>query len=51
MISPAGKVTHRNRIITDLPVERGNVVEMAACGGARWKIESVPQTHTERSSP
>jgi hypothetical protein len=33
MISPAGKVTHRNSFITDLPVDRGNVVEMAACGG------------------
>jgi hypothetical protein len=40
MISPAGKVTHRNSFITDLPVDRGNVVEMAACGGARWKIEN-----------
>jgi hypothetical protein len=37
MISPAGKVTHRNSFITDLPVDRGNVVEMAACGAARWK--------------
>jgi hypothetical protein len=40
MISPTGKVTHRNSFITDLPVERGDVVEMAACGGARWKIEN-----------
>jgi hypothetical protein len=40
MINSAGKVTHRNSFITDLPVDRGNVVEMAACGGARWKIEN-----------
>ena len=40
MIDPAGKVTHRNSFITDLPVDRGNVAEMAACGGARWKIEN-----------
>lgn len=40
MIDPTGKVTHRNSFITDLPVDRGNVAEMAACGGARWKIEN-----------
>jgi hypothetical protein len=40
IISPAGKVTHRNSFITDLSVDRCNVVEMATCGGARWKIEN-----------
>lgn len=40
IIGPTGKVTHRNSFITDLPVGRGNVAEMAACGGARWKIEN-----------
>jgi len=46
-----GKRTYHNSFITDLPVTSANVVELAACGRARWKIESVPQTHTERSSP
>ena len=45
-----GAVSYRNSFITDLPVDRDNVVELAACGRARWKVESVPQTHTERSS-
>jgi len=40
IISPTGKVTHRNSFITDLPVDRDNVAEMAACGAARWKIEN-----------
>jgi len=35
-----GKLTHRNSFITDLPVERGNVAEMAACGGHAGKIEN-----------
>jgi hypothetical protein len=26
--------------VTDPPVDRGNVVEMAACGRARWKVEN-----------
>ena len=47
---PTGKVTYRNSFITDLPVSRETVEERAACGRARWKIESVPQGHTERSS-
>lgn len=37
---PAGKLTHRNSFITDLPVGRDNVAELAACGRARWKIEN-----------
>jgi hypothetical protein len=36
----AGEVTYRNSFITDLPVDRDNVVELAACGRARWKIEN-----------
>ena len=35
-----GKVTYRNSFITDLPVGRDSVVELAACGRARWKIEN-----------
>ena len=36
----SGKVTHSNSFITDLPVGCDNVIEMAACGRARWKIEN-----------
>lgn len=36
----ASEVTYRNSFITDLPVDRDNVVELAACGRARWKIEN-----------
>ena len=46
-----GKRTYYNSFVTDLDVNAGNVAELAACGRARWKIESVLQTHTERSSP
>ena len=35
-----GTVTYRNSFITDLPVHRDNVAELAACGRARWKIEN-----------
>jgi hypothetical protein len=38
--NPKGEVTYRNSFITDLPVGRDNVVELAACGRARWKIEN-----------
>ena len=36
----AGDVTYRNSFITDLPVDRDTVVDLAACGRARWKIEN-----------
>jgi hypothetical protein len=35
-----GKRTYHNSFVTDLPVTSGNVVELAACGRARWKIEN-----------
>jgi hypothetical protein len=35
-----GNLTCRNSFITDLPVNRENVGELAACGRARWKIEN-----------
>lgn len=35
-----GKITYRNSFVTDLPVGRDSVVELAACGRARWKIEN-----------
>lgn len=37
---PNGKVTGRHSFITNLPVDKHNVAEMAACGRARWKIEN-----------
>ena len=37
---PNGKETFHNSFITDLPVNRDTVVEIAACGRARWKIEN-----------
>ena len=40
MRDPAGKITYRNSFITDLPVDRSNVADLAACGRARWKIEN-----------
>jgi hypothetical protein len=33
-------VTYRNSFITDLDVGRENVVNLAAAGLARWKIEN-----------
>jgi hypothetical protein len=36
----SGKVTYRNSFVTDLPVNKGNVAELAACGRARWKFEN-----------
>ena len=35
-----GNLTYRDNFITDLPVNRENVAELAACGGARSKIEN-----------
>ena len=40
IVDAAGKVTYRNSFVTDLPVNKGNVAELAACGRARWKIEN-----------
>jgi hypothetical protein len=48
LVKPDGEVTYRNSFITDLAVGADNVAELAACGRARWKIESVPQSHTKR---
>ena len=36
----AGKLTYTNSFVTDLPVDRHTVAELAACGRARWKIEN-----------
>lgn len=40
IVDPAGKVTYRNSFVTDLPVNKTNVAELAACGRSRWKIEN-----------
>jgi Transposase DDE domain len=40
IVDPTGKVTYRNSFVTDLPVNQGNVAELAACGRSRWKIEN-----------
>jgi len=49
IVDAAGKVTYRNSFVTDLPVGRENVAELAGCGRARWKIENetfnVLKTH------
>ena len=37
---PKGKVTYRNRFVTDLPVDRSTIVELAACGRVKWKVEN-----------
>jgi hypothetical protein len=31
---------YRNNFVTDLAIGRDNVVERAACGRARWKVEN-----------
>jgi hypothetical protein len=36
----SGKVTYRNSFVTDLPVSAATVVDLAAAGRARWKIEN-----------
>jgi hypothetical protein len=40
IVDAAGKVTYCNSFVTDLPVNENNVVELTACGRARWKIEN-----------
>ena len=40
ILDAAGAVTYRNSFVTDLPVDASSVAELAACGRARWKIET-----------
>ena len=40
ILNPAGETTYRNSFVTDLPVGPDTVVELAASGRARWKIEN-----------
>ena len=46
---PKGKVTYRNSFVTDLPVDRSTIVELAACGRARWKVENESFNPKNRS--
>jgi hypothetical protein len=43
-------VKYKTAFVTSLPVTKANVAEIAACGRARWKIESAPQAR-EREVP
>jgi hypothetical protein len=40
IVNARGETTYRNSFVTDLPVGADTVVELAACGRARWKIEN-----------
>ena len=40
IVNDRGETTYRNSFVTDLPVGADSVVELAACGRARWKIEN-----------
>src|SRR3954447_5840894 len=40
IVNARGETTYRNSFVTDLPVAADTVVELAACGRARWKIEN-----------
>ena len=40
IVNPAGETTSHNSFVTSLPVGLDSVVELAACGRARWKIEN-----------
>jgi hypothetical protein len=40
IVNAKGETTYRNSFVTDLPVAADRVVELAACGRARWKIEN-----------
>jgi hypothetical protein len=40
IINAKGETTYRNSFVTDLKVNADTVVELAACGRSRWKIEN-----------
>jgi len=40
IVNDKGETTYRNTFVTDLPVGPDTVVELAACGRSRWKIEN-----------
>jgi len=40
IVDADGKVTYHNSFVTNLLIHQGNIVELAACGRTRWKIEN-----------
>ena len=50
ILDAKGVVKYKTAFVSSLPVTKANVAEIAACGRARWKIESAPQAH-EREVP
>jgi hypothetical protein len=40
ILDAKGVVKYKTGLVTSLPVAKGNVAEIAACGRARWKIEN-----------
>jgi hypothetical protein len=40
IVNAKGETTYRNSFVTDLTVGADTIVELAACGRARWKIEN-----------
>ena len=40
IINPKGKTTYYSSFITNLPVNKKNISELASCARARWKIEN-----------
>ena len=48
ILDAKGRVKYSMAWVTSLPLSKDNVADIAACGRARWKIESAPQAHTRR---
>jgi hypothetical protein len=44
------EVTYRNSFITDLPLSRDNVADIAVCDRARWKMK-IQYSEDQRRSP
>ncbi len=40
IVDAKGKRTYRNSFVTSIDIDEANVVELADCGRARWKIEN-----------
>lgn len=40
IVDRKGKTTYRNSFVTNIPVDETNVMDLADCGRARWKIEN-----------
>jgi hypothetical protein len=48
IVNAAGKITYRNSFVTDLPVDRDNVAELAACGRPSVRPLRRPHLHLAR---